>query len=357
MRQKTFFLSLTAFLAFSLLASGVSAATYIPMSGDLIKTAKGKGIYIVDDDLKRHLFPNEATFWTWYVGSWKDQNVKVISQDDFEKLDYGKNVTVRPGTNLVRFENSRKIYAVTPGAILCEVRALYGYNWEARVVNIQESFEDNYIKDNSCVLISTGKLPSGTLIQYVKSKDVWYIDGDSKRKVSADGMSANNFRESSIIRDVPVSMTYGSGKAISGFESSLGILRQLAFTTSPDISQKPDLTVSSVSFSSSQPKANQNLEVKVLIKNLGAPLNSAVGLRNITFSGKDWSTQLINHSSYPSEIAPLGTNQVFEVTYTGKFVASGNKNLTIKIDDPSELAEASEKNNLYSKDITVLSAN
>src|SRR3989339_1500123 len=163
------------------LAGEVRAEVYSPMAGDLIKTAKYPAIYIIDDNLKRHLFSNEVTFWTWYSGGWSAQNIKVITQAEFDSFDADTNVKVRPGANLIQFDNSNKIYAVTPGGVLCETRALYGENWQTRVIKIQSSFETDYVKDNACIITSDGKYPDGTLIQYAKSTDVYLIDTGKKR--------------------------------------------------------------------------------------------------------------------------------------------------------------------------------
>jgi hypothetical protein len=331
------------------------AMTYTPMSGDLIKTAKSSGIYIVDDNLKRHLFPNEATFWTWYSGSWSSQKIKTILQEDFEELNIGKNVTARPGANLIMFDNGNKSYAVTPGGVLCETRALYGDNWQSRIIKIQSAFETDYVKDNSCVVISTSKLPDGSLISYAGSNDVYYIDNGKKRKVTTAGLSANSFKTASIIKDVAKTMTYDSGSGISVFDYNLGILNSFNYTQAAEVSSRPDFVVSDIVFPTSRIIVNQPVEIRMTIRNLGGNAVSDQGLRNIVFSGTDWVTQTVSHPDYPSATSPLMTGQSFEIIYSGKFVGSGGKDFTAKVDEPSEVLETSETNNTYSERITVYS--
>jgi hypothetical protein len=330
-------------------------AAYIPMSGDLIKTTSSPAVYIVDDNLKRHLFSNEATFWTWYSGGWANQNIKIVSQDDFDILDTGKNITARVGTNLIQFDNSNKVYAVTPGGVLCEVRALYGDDWLTRVIKIQASFETDYIKDNSCTIISTGKLPDASLIQYVNSSDIWYISGGQKRKVSADGFKANDLKQSSIIKNVPTTMTYGNGKAISVYESTLGILYSLTYSRQAEISGRPDLVITDIVFPASRIVVNQTISLQLVIRNIGGNLTSELGLKNIVFSGTDWTTINISHPDYPTANNPLQTGQTFTVTYTGRFIGSGDKNFTAKVNEPSEITELNQLNNGYSERATVYS--
>jgi hypothetical protein len=341
------------FLALVSIAWPAQAEVYTPMAGDLIKTASSPAIYLVDDNLKRHLFSNEATFWTWYSGGWSAQKVKIITQDEFDVLDESKHVTARPGTNLVQIDNSNKVYAVTPGGVLCEVRALYGDNWQTRIIKIQSSFEIDYVRDNSCILVSGGVLPDGSLIQYLKSKDVYYITAGTKVKVSADGMIANGFKDSSIIKDVGTYMVYPNGKkAITNYDPTLSILYSLTYSRNQEIQNRPDLIITDIVFPTARIVVNQTVDIRLVIKNIGGNLTSEVGLRNLLFSSSDWSTASISHADYPTANNPLQTGQTFEITYRGRFVSSGEKNFTAKVDEPSELVELNEQNNSYSEKIT-----
>lgn len=336
------------------LAGTAKAEVYSPMTGDLIKTSKSPAIYIIDDNLKRHLFPNEVTFFTWYSGGWSNQNIKTISQADFDMFDADTNVKVRPGANLIQFDNSNKIYAVTPGGVLCETRALYGADWQRRVILIQGAFETNYVKDNSCIITSDGKYPDGTLIQYDKSPDIWYIDGGKKRRVTTEGFKANGFKDASIVKGVPVPMVYTiDNRTISAVDYNLGVLYSLNYSRGAEITSRPDFIISDIIFPTSKVIVNTTIQIKLIIKNTGGDLTSDLGLKNIVFNGQDWATTNITHANYPSTINPLKTGQTFEVTYTGKFAASGVKNFTARANDPSEITEINNTNNSYSEKITV----
>lgn len=136
--------------------------------GDLIKRADDSAVYYIDSVGRRHLFSNEVTYWTWYTGTWSEQGVKVISQDDFDTLDVGKNVTAKPGNKLIKFENSPKTYAVLLGGALSYITddsaaiTLYGDDWEDEVILIQNAFEVDYEKTGDD-LTDQSSLPADTL--------------------------------------------------------------------------------------------------------------------------------------------------------------------------------------------------
>jgi subtilase family serine protease len=148
-------------------------------------------------------------------------------------------------------------------------------------------------------------------------------------------------------------MTYTNGTAISAYDYNLGILYSLNDSRGGEITSRPDLIVSDIIFPVTQVAVNQTIEIKLIIKNVGGNLTSENGLRNIVFTGNNWTTTNVSHPDYPIVAKPLQNGQTFEITYTGKFIASGANNFTAKVDEPSEVVESNEKNNIYSESITV----
>lgn len=177
--------------------------------GQLVKLANDSAVYQVDSENQRHLFVNEVTYWTWYTGQWSDQNIKIISQTEFNLLALGKNVTARPGVNLIRFKNSPKVYAVRPGAKLCQTVALYGANWQQRVIIIQTGFENDYQRDPTCEVRT--RYPDGALIQYKDSTDIWYLEDNHKRLVKPTVLEANKFPNWIIMKEIDPNMNYETG--------------------------------------------------------------------------------------------------------------------------------------------------
>ena len=212
-----------------------AAAAYTPVSGDLIKTATDSAVYYIDASGKRNLFVNSVTFWTWYSGSWsalkmgsESQSLKVISQEDFDALSVGGHVVVRPGTKLIKFQNSPKVYVVSTGSELREAvtsggdatvaKALFGTGYASKVITIQNGFENDYTK--GAALTSSSSLPNGSLVKYSGSEDIYYIADGNKRMVSSDAFIANGFAASSVVT-VAATMTYTAGTSITGKEAGL----------------------------------------------------------------------------------------------------------------------------------------
>ena len=345
-----------AFMALCLLAVHTAQAVYVPMSGDIIKLANRPALYYIDDYNARHLFPNSATFWTWYIGIWKDQKIKVVPQVDFDNLDVGKNVTARPGTGLVQFDNANKVYALTPGAVLCEVRALYGDNWQSYVIPIQDSFESDYFKNSACNIISTSKYPDGSIIQYAGAKDIWYISGGKKRQFTGNSFIANNFKDSYVIKNVPATISYSAGPSISGSEAGFTVGPTVNISSNPNnssASSSVDLAVMDIITPTSKIYKGNVIDVQVVVKNLGANLTSGKGLDGAVLTATDWVTDNISHADFPSTVSPFKTGQLFTIDYRGRFLNIGDKTITVKMDTGGELVESNENNNTFSKKITV----
>jgi len=198
-------------------------AAYTPVAGDIIKAGTNPAVYYIGSDLKRQLFSNRVTYGSWF----KDfTGLKNIAAADLP-TESGANVTVRPGTNLVKFDNSGAVYAVTPGAKLLPLvsgdaaKALYGTDWAKKIVVIQSSFEANYTKDTANALTTTSKLPDGSVIKYAGSDSIYYITAGTKRLVTTDGFVANKLSDSFVVTNVPTTMTYTDGASVTAKEDAI----------------------------------------------------------------------------------------------------------------------------------------
>ena len=124
--------------------------------GDLIKmrcdagaaaTDTCRAVYYVGIDGQRHLFPNEDVFYSWYDNF---NNVIEVNQDTMNDYPVGKNVTLKPGTSVIKFQSSDKVYAVAEGGILRHyltpslVAADYGDDWAS---NDLVTMPDTYFSD------------------------------------------------------------------------------------------------------------------------------------------------------------------------------------------------------------------
>lgn len=139
--------------------------------GDLVKLADDENpetttdaaVYVIDGNQERHAFPNESVFSSWYENF---DDVRIISAEEMATYALGKNVTMRPGTFLVKITTDPKVYAVEPDGILRWVSSediaidLYGTDWALRVRDVPDVFWRNYTVGDS---IDTTIHPDGTL--------------------------------------------------------------------------------------------------------------------------------------------------------------------------------------------------
>jgi hypothetical protein len=193
--RKIFIVSVLMMTVFSmsvLVAPVASAAT--AQAGDLIKQDAYSSVYYLGADNKRYVFPNQNTYFSWYSDF---SGVKTVSQSELESYPLGKNVTIRPGTYLIKIQSDPKVYAVEPGGELVWVpseavaKALYGDDWAKMVVDVPDSFFTNYTMTSREA--KSDEYPAGSLIKMSDSSDVYYIDEDGKaRKVANEGAFLSN---------------------------------------------------------------------------------------------------------------------------------------------------------------------
>ncbi len=101
----------------------------------------------MNEDGTRHVFPNEATFFSW---GYSFNNVVVVGDDQLRLLTLGARVTIKPGSYLVKIQSDPKVYEVGAGATLTHVpdeataAARFGPNWATLVRDIPVVFFGDY---------------------------------------------------------------------------------------------------------------------------------------------------------------------------------------------------------------------
>lgn len=206
----------------------VNPASAAASDGDLIKMNGLSSVYYLKGG-KRYVFPNEQTYFSWY-SDWN--GVKTIPQDELFGYPLGGNVTIRPGTKLVKITTNPTVYAVEPGgklrAISSETDAinLYGSEWAKKVVDVADSFFTNYATDSA---LPAGVFPVGTVVSPQGSNNLFYYDGTNYRQFSNDAaFLANGFSFNYV---VPTSKTItAGGTQITGAETALFNVSQGATT-------------------------------------------------------------------------------------------------------------------------------
>ncbi|MBU2007864.1 hypothetical protein KJ627_00880, partial [Patescibacteria group bacterium] len=196
-------------------AAGVIFVTVLSMSvvmvpetnaaasaGDLIKMDGLSSVYYLAADGKRYVFPNESTYFSWY-GDFS--GVMTIPQSELESYPLGANVTVRPGTKLVKITTNPKVYAVTANGNLLAIPdettavALYGSTWNKRVIDVPDAFFTNY--KISTGVVSATTYPQGSLVKFGTAADVFYInaDGTASKIANETAFLDNRFKWNDVI--------------------------------------------------------------------------------------------------------------------------------------------------------------
>ena len=115
----------------------------------LVRSADFGTIYYIDSRGVRHSFPNEITYRSWYGTDFS--KVVTVSNDFLVKYPLGKNITIRPGTYLIKIRTAPQVYAIEQGGMLREIQneniaeAIYGADWASRVVDVADVFFENYL--------------------------------------------------------------------------------------------------------------------------------------------------------------------------------------------------------------------
>ncbi|MBU1349195.1 hypothetical protein KJ781_03965 [Patescibacteria group bacterium] len=106
-----------------------------------------KAVYYFAGDGKRHAFPNDKVYFTWYADF---DAVQDVTAEALAAIPLGSNVTYRPGSRMVKFTSVPMVYAIAKGSELRWVKteddatALYGADWNKKIDDISEAFFMNY---------------------------------------------------------------------------------------------------------------------------------------------------------------------------------------------------------------------
>lgn len=115
---------------------------------ELVKSKDFGTVYYIDSANVRHPFVNETTYRSWYGNDFS--KIIIVSNDFLKNYPLGKNITIRPGTYLVKIPTAPQVYAVEQGGVLREIQnesiaeAIYGEDWAKRVVDIPDVFFGDY---------------------------------------------------------------------------------------------------------------------------------------------------------------------------------------------------------------------
>ena len=276
---------MTVFATMGMVAPSVEAAA---SAGDLIKMDGLSSVYYLGADGKRYVFPNTETYMSWYSDF---SGVVTIPASELQSYPLGGNVTMRPGTKLVKITTDPTVYAVEPNGTLRSIVseanaiALYGTNWNKRIVDVPDAFFTNY---TIAAPLTVGQVPAGSLVKSADSADVYYYDGTNYRAIASEAaFNANRFQFSNVL-------TVGSAITAGGTAIATAELVNVAQGGTP---VGPVVTGSGlmVSLNASTPVSasvpNNGVTIPMAKVNLTAANDGAVTVNSIT-------VQRIGLSSY-----------------------------------------------------------
>mgnify|MGYP001558184509 FL=1 len=191
---------------------------------NLVKGSTSSAVYYVGLDAKRHPFPNEQIFYTWYPDF---DEVVTVSDTDLAAMTIGTPILTRPGTLMVKIQTDPKTYAVEPGYNLRWVTSedvaidLYGSTWNQMIMDIEPTYFSKFSFGDD--LESGDSHPSAALVTDASGGDVYFIDGEGRRLVEDDAaFEANMFQSRFVLVDPGgVWTNLGLGDVIAGFEDEL----------------------------------------------------------------------------------------------------------------------------------------
>ncbi len=112
-----------------------------------LETQEDSTVYYIGADKKRHIIPSESVFMSWYCDFSK---IIIVDREFLAKYPIGKNVTYRPGLNLVKFPTSPRVYVVQADAILRHIKdeaeavRLFGSTWTKDVHDLSDTAYGDY---------------------------------------------------------------------------------------------------------------------------------------------------------------------------------------------------------------------
>jgi hypothetical protein len=167
--------------------ASVSAAS----AGDLIKGTSLSTVYYYGYDGMRYVFPNEATYFTWYSNF---NDVSTISDSALSDITLGGNVVMRPGSWWIKVQSIADVYAVARNGMIHWIETadiaedLAGSDWNKRIVDVPDVFFADYTEGTSLMEAAAYE---GALYEVGGTT---YLSWDGEmREVTSAGMSANNF--------------------------------------------------------------------------------------------------------------------------------------------------------------------
>ncbi|MEK7801446.1 MAG: hypothetical protein AAB276_03235, partial [Pseudomonadota bacterium] len=117
------------------------------LGATLVKSDEFPAVYAVLSDGKRHAFPTEAVYKSWFGDDFSQ--VQTISSEALALYTLGTNVTFHPGT-LIKIPSIPNVYMISDDNELRwlsneeTAQTLYGETWNKQIYDVSEGLFMNY---------------------------------------------------------------------------------------------------------------------------------------------------------------------------------------------------------------------
>ncbi|MBU0660764.1 hypothetical protein KKG22_01130 [Patescibacteria group bacterium] len=156
--------------------------------GSFVK-GQGTTVYYIGYGGRMHPVPNSAVYQSYLPGF---ASVMHVSDTKLQEYFVGSMVCMRPGTWLLKFSQSPRIYAPEPGCMLRPLRSqseafiLYGETWQERILEVPPYVMGGY---NIHSLTTESRANDADRDGIDKETEKWYGSSDTKDDSDGDGLS------------------------------------------------------------------------------------------------------------------------------------------------------------------------
>ncbi len=132
-----------------------SAASY----GDLIMGETLSTVYYYGSDGQRYSFPNEKTYFSWYMNF---DDVVQVTDEELADITLAGNIVYRPGSRWIKIQSDEKVYAVsTTGSVHwiedeATAVGLAGDAWNTNIDDVPDVFFVDYTVGDSLTDAAAG---------------------------------------------------------------------------------------------------------------------------------------------------------------------------------------------------------
>jgi len=313
---------------------GITKAAATP--GSLIKMNGLSSVYYLGADSKRYVFPNSTVYFSWY----KDfSGVVTISQSELESYPLAANITMRPGTRLVKITTNPKVYAVEPGGTLRAIPdeatalALYGSNWNKRVSDVADAFFTNYKTGNA---LAANEVPAGSLVKNAGNAAVYYFDGTNYRTIADEAaFNANRFSFDNVMT-ISNTITAG-GTAITANEFANPDSSATGVGTIPG--QGTGLTVALSASTPASQDVPQSVATTIMKFNVTASSDGDVNVNGVKFTAIglgdaqhiDQVSVFSNNNRLNNSARDVDSNKEAQINFSQPYVVAKGTTATFEV--------------------------